>query len=211
MMASLLNHKEQFMSALTLYTNSMSRGNTVDLLFKLLAVPYKRVELNYGEQMHTAEYLALNPMGKVPTLVDGDNVITETAAICVYLADKFIEKGLAPALNSPQRAIYYRWFFFTAGPIEAAFTAHMTGLVLDEEQQKMSGFGSLKRVMGCLATGIADASPYICGEQLTAIDVYVGSFLLFLQKQSIIELTDSMEHYLKTLKSHQEFAERMTQ
>lgn len=111
MIATQLNHKEKAMSSLTLYTNSMSRGNTVDLLFKLLDVPYQRIELEYGEQMHTAEYLAINPMGKVPALVDGEHIITETAAICVYLADKFIEKGLAPAFNSPQRAAYYRWFF----------------------------------------------------------------------------------------------------
>lgn len=102
MIATQLNHKEKAMSSLTLYTNSMSRGNTVDLLFKLLDVPYQRIELEYGEQMHTAEYLAINPMGKVPALVDGEHIITETAAICVYLADKFIEKGLAPAFNSPQ-------------------------------------------------------------------------------------------------------------
>ncbi len=102
------------MSELVLFTNSMSRGNTVDLLLKILDVPYKRIELDYGADMHTTEYLAINPMAKVPALVDGEAIVTETAAICLYLADKFIEKGLAPALNDAKRADYYRWFLFTA-------------------------------------------------------------------------------------------------
>lgn len=199
------NHKEKAMSSLTLYSNSMSRGNTVDLLFKLLDVPYQRIELDYGEEMHTKEYLAINPMGKVPTLVDGDKIITETAAICVYLADKFIDKGLAPALGTPERADYYRWFFFTAGPIEAAFTAHAMGVELDAEQQKMSGFGSLERAMDCLETGIANAAPYICGKQLTAVDAYVGYFLLYLEKINFLNPTTVMNNYLQTLKSHKEF------
>ena len=104
------------MSGLTLYTNAMSRGNTVDLFLKLLDVPYQRVELDYGADMHTPEYLAINPMGKVPALTDGDHVITETAAICMYLADKFIEKGLAPAGGAPGRGPSFLWFPFPAGP-----------------------------------------------------------------------------------------------
>lgn len=66
------------MSKLILYTNTMSRGNTVELFLKILNVPYQRVELEYGESMRTPEYLAINPMAKVPALVDGENVVTET-------------------------------------------------------------------------------------------------------------------------------------
>lgn len=170
------------MSGLTLYTNAMSRGNTVDLFLKILDVPYQRVELDYGADMHTPEYLAINPMGKVPALTDGDRVITETAAICMYLADKFIEKGFAPAVDAPERGTYYRWFLFTAGPVEAAFTAKEMGQILTEEEQKMSGFGSFDRVMACLETGLADAAPYLCGNTMTAVDVYTGYFLMFLAK-----------------------------
>ncbi|MEX9841105.1 glutathione S-transferase family protein [Providencia rettgeri] len=187
------------MSELVLFTNSMSRGNTVDLLLKILDVPYKRIELGYGADMHTAEYLAINPMAKVPTLVDGDAVVTETAAICLYLADKFIEKGLAPALNDPKRADYYRWFLFTAGPIESAFTINNLGIQLDEEQQKSSGFGSVERTMACLEIGLNNAKPFICGEQYTAVDVYVGAFVMFLVKYQIMETTPAMQKYLDSL------------
>lgn len=82
------------MSELVLFTNAMSRGNTAELLLKMMDVPYKRIELAYGAEMHTKEYLAINPMAKVPALVDGDVIVTECAAICLYLADKFIEKAL---------------------------------------------------------------------------------------------------------------------
>lgn len=187
------------MSELVLFTNSMSRGNTVDLLLKILDVPYKRIELGYGADMHTAEYLAINPMAKVPALVDGDAIVTETAAICTYLADKFIEKGLAPALNDPKRAAYYRWFFFTAGPIESAFTVSDLGIQLNEEQQKSSGFGSVERTMACLEVGLNSANPFICGEQFTAVDVYVGAFVMFLVKYQIMEATPAMQKYLDSL------------
>ncbi|SUC77929.1 Uncharacterised protein [Providencia stuartii] len=77
---------------------------------------------------------------------------------------------------------------------------------LDEAQQKMSGFGSFKRVMDCLETGLSNAAPYICGQQLTAIDVYVGAFLLFMEKINFIENSAVINHYLDTLKSHPKFA-----
>lgn len=187
------------MSKLILYTNTMSRGNTVELFLKILNVPYQRVKLEYGESMRTPEYLAINPMAKVPALVDGENVVTETAAICAYLADKFIEKGFAPTLNSPERATYYRWFFFTAGPIESAFTVKELGIVLNEEQQKSSGFGSFERVFQCLETGLANANPYICGKNLTAVDVYVGYFLIFLCKYALIKPTPLINQYIDNL------------
>ncbi|BBV02530.1 glutathione S-transferase family protein [Providencia rettgeri] len=198
------------MSELVLFTNSMSRGNTVDLLLKILDVPYKRIELGYGADMHTAEYLAINPMAKVPTLVDGDAIVTETAAICLYLADKFIEKGLAPALNDPKRADYYRWFLFTAGPIESAFTINNLGIRLDEEQQKSSGFGSVERTMACLEIGLNNAKPFICGEQFTAVDVYVGAFVMFLVKYQIMETTPAMKKYLDSLAVIPAIAELLT-
>lgn len=187
------------MSELTLYTNSISRGNTVEIFLKMLAVPYNRIELSYGEDMHTAEYLAINPMAKVPALVDGDRVVTETAAICMYLADKFIDKGFAPAFQSPERADYYRWFFFTAGPIESAFTVKELGIELNEEQQKSSGFGSFERAFHTLEIGLANAKPYLCGKTLTAVDVYIGCFLIFLYKHQLIQPTELIEQYLNNL------------
>ena len=100
--------------ALTLYTNTQSRGVVVDWLILDLGIEVERIEVAYGTEMKSPEFLKLNPFGKVPVLVDGDVVIYELDAICAYLADKFFEKGLAPALNDPKRGLYYRWLFWSA-------------------------------------------------------------------------------------------------
>lgn len=194
------------MSELVLFTNAMSRGNTAELLLKMMDVPYKRIELAYGAEMHTKEYLAINPMAKVPALVDGDVIVTECAAICLYLADKFIEKGFAPALNSPERGAYYRWFLFTAGPIESAFTVLDLGVELTEEQQKSSGFGSVERTLATLDVCLTSAKPYICGETLMAVDVYVGCFVMFLTKYCNYTATPAMQKYMDNLATHPEIA-----
>lgn len=197
------------MSTLTLYTNAMSRGNTVELLLKLLDVPYQRIELAYGAEMRSPAYLALNPMGKVPTLTDGELVISETAAICLYLADKFFEKGFAPALSSPERAAYYRWFAFVAGPLEGGLVAHELGLELNEEQQRMAGFGTFQRVMSCLEIELEKVTTYLCGSTLTAVDVYVGYFLIFLTKINLVNGYPAISSYINTLTSSPDFKAAM--
>ncbi|EKE83430.1 glutathione S-transferase family protein [Idiomarina xiamenensis] len=158
---------------LTFYTNPESRGCIVRRMLEELAVPYETVALDYAGQMKTAEYLAINPLGKVPAITHGKLVVTETAAICAYLADAFIDKRLAPALSSAQRGIYYRWLFFAAGPLEMVTTAKACGWNLNENPQ-MVGSGSYEDTVDALEQALADG-PYICGEQFTAADVYVGS------------------------------------
>jgi len=102
--------------ALQLYTNNFSRGVVVDWLLIELGIECERIEVAFQTEMKTPEYLKINPFGKVPVLVDGDVVVYELDAICAYLADKFADKGLAPALNDPKRGVYYRWLFFISGP-----------------------------------------------------------------------------------------------
>jgi glutathione S-transferase len=95
------------MSALTLYTNPQSRGRIARWMLEEIGQPYATVLLEYGTTMKSPEYLAINPMGKVPALTHGDTVVTEVAAILAYLADAFPDAGLAPP--TPQRGDYYRW------------------------------------------------------------------------------------------------------
>src|SRR4051812_23795537 len=90
------NLKESAMSDLVFYTNPMSRGRTVRWMLEEVGQPYETVLLEYENSMKSPEYLAVNPMGKVPALKHGDTVVTETAAICAYLADAFPQVGLAP-------------------------------------------------------------------------------------------------------------------
>ena len=160
---------------LTFYTNPMSRGRIVRWMLEEVGEPYETVVLDYGTTMKEADYLAVNPMGKVPAIRHGSTVVTEAAAICAYLADMFPDKGLAPPAGNPRRGPYYRWLFFGAGPLESAVTGKALGLLAPPDKSGMAGYGSFELVMDTLEKAVS-AGPYLCGEQqFSAADVYVGS------------------------------------
>ncbi len=162
--------------ALTFYTNPQSRGRTARWMLEELAVPYDTVLLGYGEPMKSADYLAINPMGKVPAIVHDGTVVTEVAAICAYLADAFPKAGLAA--TGADRGAYYRWLFFAAGPLEAAVTARALGLEAPAERAQMVGYGSYDLTVSALETAVAGRD-YIAGDKFTAADLYVGSNIAF--------------------------------
>src|SRR5688572_20918399 len=109
---------------LTFYTNPMSRGRIVRWMLEEVGQPYETVALDCASTRKAPEYLAINPMGKVPAITHGDAVVTECAAICAYLADAFPQAGLAPPPGDKARAAYYRWMFYGAGPVEAMASNH---------------------------------------------------------------------------------------
>ena len=157
---------------LIFYTNPMSRGQIVRWMLEEVGAPYETRLLDYGTTMKGADYLAINPMGKVPAIVHAGRTVTECAAICAYLADAFPDAGLAPA--PVDRADYYRWLFFAAGPLEQAITAKQFGFEPDADQQRMAGFGSLASVLDALEGAVAGKA-FVAGDRFSAADVYVGS------------------------------------
>lgn len=157
---------------LIFYTNPMSRGQIVRWMLEEVGVPYQTRIMDYGTTMKDEAYLAINPMGKVPAIVHDGKVVTECAAICAYLAEAFPAAGLAP--DAGARADYYRWLFFTAGPVEQAITAKHFGIEPDTDQQRSAGFGTLGHALDALETAIAGKS-FVAGDKFTAADVYVGS------------------------------------
>jgi glutathione S-transferase len=164
------------MADLTLYTNPMSRGRIARLMLEELGQPYDTRVLAYGAEMRTPEYLALNPMAKVPTVTHGDVVVTECAAICTYLADAFPEAGLAPAPGSPERGAYFRWMFFAAGPVEAAVTNASLGITVDTpEVRGRVGYGDMTSVLDTLEGLLSDGREWLLGARFSALDVYLGS------------------------------------
>jgi glutathione S-transferase len=162
--------------SLTFYTNPQSRGKIVQWMLAELDVPHEMITLDFGPAMKTPEYLKINPMGKVPAIVHDGKVVTEVAAICAYLADAFPEKNLAPALND--RADYYRWLFFAAGPMEHAITNRHLGATPTKEQQGFVGYGDYDRVVAVLEQALT-GKEYIAANHFTAADVYVGSQVVF--------------------------------
>jgi glutathione S-transferase len=157
---------------LVFYTNPMSRGRIVRWMLEEVGQPYRTELLEYGTTMKAPEYLAINPMGKVPAIRHGDTVVTEGAAICAYLADVFPAAGLAPPVE--RRGDYYRWLFFAAGPLEAAMTNQALGFEVPVEREVMAGYGNPGRVLDALE-GAVSGDGYIAGDQFSAADVYVGS------------------------------------
>lgn len=159
---------------ITLYTNPWSRGAIAHWMLEEVGAPYRIEVLDYEGQMKTPQYLAINPMGKVPAIVHGQRVVTETAAICAYLADAFPQAGLAPRLAD--RAAYYRWLFFGAGPMETALSLSGCDFEPTPEQQMQLGYGTKAQVLDTLAKALKGRR-YIAGDTFSAADVYVGSFV----------------------------------
>lgn len=162
------------MDELVLYTNPQSRGRIAHWMVEEIGQPYRTVWLGYGGPMKSPEYRAINPMGKVPAVTLGPVVVTEAAAICAWLADRFPQAGLAPPVDSPARATYFRWMFFAAGPLEASVAARSLGWQVPEGKNSMVGFGSHAEVVDALEQAVS-VGPYLCGDQFTAADVYVGA------------------------------------
>ena len=160
------------MSNLIFYTNPMSRGQIVRWMLEEVGQPYETHILGYADSMKAPDYLAINPMGKVPAIVHDGKVATECAAICAYLADAFPAAGLAPAPD--ERADYYRWMFFAAGPVEASVTNRSAGFAGEAGSERMFGYGTYELTMDALEGAVSDRD-YICGARFTAADVYVGS------------------------------------
>lgn len=160
------------MTDLTFYTNPMSRGRIVRWMLEEVGVPYRTELLDYATSMKAPDYLGVNPMGKVPAIAHDGRIVTECAAICAYLADAFPTAGLAP--TDAERADYYRWLFFAAGPLEAAVTIRALGIDIPTERKAFVGFGRFDDVLDAI-DGLLSSRPYVTEDRFTAADVYVGS------------------------------------
>ncbi len=183
---------------LVFYTNPMSRGRTIRWMLEEVGQPYRTELLDYESGMKAPAYLAINPMGKVPALRHGDSVVTECAAICAYLADAFPQAGLAPIPGDHQRAPYYRWLFFAAGPLEAAMTNKVLKLPIPAGLEKSLGYGSYKSVMDVLEQAVSK-DDYLVGGKFSAADLYLGSQLGNGLRFGMIEKRSAFEAYYANL------------
>ncbi|MGQ0567043.1 MAG: glutathione S-transferase family protein [Gemmobacter sp.] len=182
---------------MTFYTNPMSRGRIARWMLEEVGQPYDTVLLDYGAAMKAPDYRAVNPMGKVPALVHGGQTITEVAAICTYLADAYPQTGLMPT----DRAAFYRWMFFGAGPVEQAVVNTSFGWKPQTPHEKgRAGYGSLERVVQTLTDHLA-RSAYFCGDAFSAVDVYLGSQIGWGLKFGTMPANDTLRAYWDRLAS----------
>lgn len=180
------------MPELKFFTNPMSRGRTVRWMLEEVGIPYETKILEYGEDMQSADYKAINPMAKVPAIIHNGKIVTEANAICAYLADAFPQACLAPLIT--ERDQYYRWILFAAGPVEASISNTSMGFELKEEQKRMSGYGDFERVCKVLKMAVAKTA-YVCGEDFTAADVCLGSQIGFGLQFGILPSDPILEAY----------------
>jgi glutathione S-transferase len=162
------------MTDLTLYHASPSRSSVVLWMLEEIGQPYdlKLIKLSEGDNLKP-DYLAINPMGKVPALEHKGTFITEVAAICTYLADEFPQAKLAIPTGTPRRGVYLKWLFFGPTCLEAAMIDRAAPRK-EEPRRAMLGYGSFDTVMAVVAKAV-EKGPWLMGEQFTAADVVVGA------------------------------------
>lgn len=181
------------MADLVFYTNPQSRGQTVRWMLEETGAPYETEILEYGSTMKQDPYLSINPMGKVPAIVHKGKVVTEVAAIVCYLAEAFPEAGLAPR-DDAERADYYRWIFFMAGPIEHAFSNKAAGFEPTPERQRMFGYGHYDLAIDTLEKALA-GRPHIAGDRFTAADLLVGAYVNFMLRFELLDPRPTFTDY----------------
>jgi glutathione S-transferase len=186
---------------LTFYTNPQSRGRIVRWMLEEVGAPYETQIIGY-DQMNSDAYLAVNPMGKVPAIKHRGHVVTECAAICAYLADVFPEAGLAP--SEDEKADYYRWLFYAAGPVEQAFTNNFAGFKVEPERERMFGYGNYDRVVAILDE-LLSLRDFVCGDRFTAADVYVGSQIMFPMQFGMLPERDAFSRYRDRLQAREAY------
>ena len=199
------------MADYTFYTNPMSRGQIARWALHEAGADYEQVLLTYGGTMIEEGYLAINPMGKVPALVHHhthenkgrhDHIVTEVAAICHYLAE-MSAPDLLP--RAEEKADYFRYLFFAAGPLEQAVVSNSMGWSVDDPQkQGMVGFGSYERAMDGLEK-LMSGRDYVCGDRFTMADVYVGSQVDWGMAFGSMPKRDVFEAYADRLRSREAY------
>ena len=164
------------MPDLTLYHAAPSRSSIVLWMLEELGEPYeiKLIKLSAGDNMKP-DYLAINPMGKVPALDHKGTILTEVAAICTYLADAFPEKKLNVPVGTPRRGVYLKWLFFGPGCLEPAIIDRAAPRK-EEARRAMLGYGDFDTTMNVVAKAV-EKGPWLMGEQFTAADVVIGSHI----------------------------------
>jgi glutathione S-transferase len=184
-------------SGLILYHIAPSRSSIVLWMLEELGQPYelKVLSMAKGENREPA-FLALNPMGKVPTLVHDGTVVTETGAICCYLADAFPEAGLTVPVGDRRRGTYLKWLFFLPGCLEPALMDRL--LKRPDVPRAMIGYGDFEATLSVVADAVREG-PFLMGEQFTAADVVIGSSLMWGRMTGAIPERPEILDYLARL------------
>lgn len=197
-----------------LYFAPKTRATRPRWLLEELGVPYELVNIDLEKGEHKQlPYLRVHPLGQVPALVDDDVTVYESIAICMYLADKFIEKKLAPAFGAPERAAYYQWMLFAAATLEppiGEYFLHSQGLPADKRNPETATRAKEKALAAIKAVEHAMLGKmYLVGEKFSAADIVVGSIMRWADSMKLLEAAPDLASWLYELKSHAAFKKAM--
>ena len=197
------------MPKLKLYHAVPSRASTAHWMLEEIGEPYEieLLDLKAGDQRKT-EYLALNPMGKVPTLVDGSLVVSEVSAICCYLADAYPKASLAPPIGDARRGAYLKWLFFGPSCYEPAITDK--AMQREPVPRSTAGWADYDTVVEVLRGAVAKG-PYLLGEEFTAADVVIGSGISWGMKFKLIPELPEFTAYVGRLSERPAFKRQLAQ
>lgn len=194
------------MAEFTFYTVAMSRGQIARWALHEAGANYEHVMMQWDTRPES--FKTINPMNKVPCLVHHhsghDHVVTEAAAICHYLAETHPGAGLLP--DEHERAAYFRWFFFAAGPLEQATVANSMGWEVPQGREGMAGFGSFERTLDAVDSWLSN-NDFAAGGRFTMADVYFGSQIDWGLMFKSIPARPSFEAYAERLRSREKYAE----
>lgn len=182
--------------SIVLYHHPYSRAATVVWMLEELGLPYeiRNVDIMKGAQK-SPEILALNPMGKLPTLTDGDQVVTEVAAIGLYLADRYAYGRLAPKVDDPARSTYFRWSLFAPSVIEPGAMAKMAGWTYKDGQ---AGWGSYDSMLRSMQHALSKGD-YLLGAEFSMADVIFGGTLRYMLQFNMVEPLPEFQAYAARL------------
>jgi glutathione S-transferase len=188
--------------AIELYHHPFSRAGNVVWMLEEVGAPYQLrwVDMMAGGQK-SPEMLAMNPMGKLPVLTDGEVVVTESAAIALYLGDRYAAGRLAPALDDPSRGTYLRWAFFTPSVMEPAAAARPSG---GQFNAGSVGWGNYDNMVAAAESAISKG-PYLLGERFTMADTVLGGTLRYLLMFKMIDAKPVFADYVARLEARPAF------
>jgi glutathione S-transferase len=197
--------------SLVLYYAPRTRAFRARWMLEELGIPYElhRVDLAHGEQ-RTPEYRRIHPLGAVPALVEGDNVLIESAAICLELADRHPESKLAPTVQSPMRGAYYQWSVFAAATLDPLVAPVFTrGFRWPEQRRLETATDDEHERFARVATVLRrtlSPGPFLLGEAFTTADVLVGSVLAWAKTVGLLRSAPELEPYLRRLEDRPAYA-----
>jgi glutathione S-transferase len=193
-----------------LYHASQSRSVRPRWLLEEMGVPYELVTLDMQKGEHkNPDYMKIHPHGAVPALIDGDLKLFESAAICAYLADKFPDKRMAPPVGTPARGLYYQWMVYSMATLEPpVIEMFLHTVMLPEAERSPTVVEAARKRFGEVAAVLEQAlgsKPFFLGEQFTAVDVMIGSSLVWGQFMGLTEGRPVLQDYVKRLSSRPAF------